>query len=112
MAVTRREDVAALAALAIERFGRLDVFIANAGTMPIGPIDDLAINDWEAMVDVNVKGVLWSIAAATPIFRRQGAGHFIAIASTAARNAAEISNVTALRRSGSLMVMTATWWST
>ena len=52
--------------------------------MPIGPVDDLALDDWETMVDVNVKGVLWSIAAALPIFREQRSGHFIAMASTAA----------------------------
>lgn len=83
--VTRREDVAALTACATDRFGRLDVFVANAGAMPIGPMDDLALDDWELMVDVNVKGVLWGIAAALPIFRSQKSGHFIAVASTAAR---------------------------
>lgn len=83
--VRRRDDVCALARHAVVTFGRLDVFIANAGAMPIGPVDDLALDDWETMVDVNVKGVLWSIAAALPIFREQGSGHFIAVASTAAR---------------------------
>lgn len=83
--VRRREDVDALARHAVATFGRLDVFVANAGAMPIGPVDDLALDDWEMMVDVNVKGVLWSIAAALPIFRQQGTGHFIAVASTAAR---------------------------
>ncbi|GGB20713.1 oxidoreductase [Sphingomonas metalli] len=83
--VRRREDVARLARHAVATFGRLDVFVANAGAMPIGPVDALALDDWETMVDVNVKGVLWSIAAALPIFREQGSGHFIAVASTAAR---------------------------
>jgi NADP-dependent 3-hydroxy acid dehydrogenase YdfG len=83
--VRQREDVRALAQHAVATFGSLDVFVANAGAMPIGPVDDLALDDWETMVDVNVKGVLWSIAAALPIFREQGSGHFIAIASTAAR---------------------------
>ena len=53
--------------------------------MPIGPFDDLAVDDWETMVDVNIKGVLYGIAAALPVFRRQGSGHFIPTASTAAR---------------------------
>jgi NADP-dependent 3-hydroxy acid dehydrogenase YdfG len=83
--VRRREDVRALARHAVATFGRLDVFVANAGAMPIGPVDALALDDWETMIDVNVEGVLWSIAAALPIFREQGTGHFIAVASTAAR---------------------------
>jgi NADP-dependent 3-hydroxy acid dehydrogenase YdfG len=83
--VARREDVATLVTRAQQRYGRLDVFISNAGVMPIGPLADLALDDWERMVDVNVKGVLWGIAAALPIFQEQSAGHFITIASTAAR---------------------------
>lgn len=84
MDVAKRDEVAALADKAVRHFGRLDVFVANAGAMPVSHMDDLALDDWELMVDVNVKGVLWSVAAASPIFRRQGSGHFIAIASTAA----------------------------
>lgn len=83
--VTERADLRRLVALARERFGRLDVLVSNAGAMPIGPIDDLAVDDWDRMVDVNIKGVLYGIAAALPVFREQGTGHFINIASTAAR---------------------------
>lgn len=83
--VTRRTDLTRLVELACERFGRLDVLVSNAGAMPIGPIDDLAVEDWEQMVDVNIKGVLYGIAAALPVFRAQSSGHFINIASTAAR---------------------------
>ena len=83
--VTKRADLEKLVALARERFGRLDVLISNAGAMPIGPIDNLAVEDWEQMIDVNIKGVLYGIAAALPVFREQEAGHFINIASTAAR---------------------------
>jgi NADP-dependent 3-hydroxy acid dehydrogenase YdfG len=86
--VTRRADLVALVALARKRFGCLDVLISNAGVMPIGPLKDLAVDDWEEMVDVNVKGVLFGIAAALPVFREQGAGHFIHTASTAARKTA------------------------
>lgn len=83
--VSRRGDVSALVRLAQEEYGRLDVLFSNAGAMPIGPMDDLAVDDWEQMVDVNIKGVLFGIAAALPIFRLQGSGHFIHTASTAAR---------------------------
>lgn len=83
--VSRRDDLLKLVRLAQESFGRLDVLFSNAGTMPIGPFDELAVDDWEAMVDVNIKGVLFGIAAALPVFREQGSGHFIHTASTAAR---------------------------
>ena len=83
--MSRREDLQELVALAQKRFGRLDVLFSNAGAMPIGPFDDLAVDDWEKMVDVNIKGVLFGIAAALPVFRQQGSGHFIHTASTAAR---------------------------
>jgi NADP-dependent 3-hydroxy acid dehydrogenase YdfG len=81
--VRRRSDLSALVALACERYGKLDVLFSNAGVMPISPLSDLRVEDWEEMVDINVKGVLYGIAAALPIFRRQGFGHFVNTASTA-----------------------------
>jgi NADP-dependent 3-hydroxy acid dehydrogenase YdfG len=83
--VTKRADLAALVALARKQFGRLDALVSNAGAMPIGPMDDLSVDDWDHMVDVNIKGLLYGIAAALPVFREQGVGHFINVASTAAR---------------------------
>ena len=83
--VTRRDDLVRLVESARQQFGRLDVLVSSAGAMPIGPLDDLAVDDWEQMVDVNLKGVLFGIAAALPVFRAQDSGHFINIASTAAR---------------------------
>src|SRR3984885_16148401 len=53
--VSRREDLQGLVTLAQKSFGRLDVLFSNAGAMPIGPFDDLAVDDWETMVDVNIK---------------------------------------------------------
>ncbi|MGW2920203.1 SDR family oxidoreductase [Streptomyces angustmyceticus] len=82
--VTRRADLHALVALAVERFGRLDVLVGNAGAGTISPLDDLRVDEWDRMVDVNLKGVLHGIGAALPIFRAQGTGHFITTASTAA----------------------------
>lgn len=81
--VRSRAQVAALVALALDRFGRLDVFVNNAGIGPISPLDRLLVEDWEAMIDVNVKGPLYGIAAALPVFRRQGQGHFVNLLSTA-----------------------------
>lgn len=80
--VRRREDVSNLVRLARERYGKLDVLINNAGVMPVSPLDDLRVEDWEAMIDINIKGVLYGIAAALPVFREQGFGHFVNIAST------------------------------
>ncbi len=82
--VTRRDDLRALVALAGERFGRLDVLVSNAGVGTISPLDDLRVDEWDHMVDVNVKGVLHGIGAALPVFRAQGTGHFVTVASTAA----------------------------
>ncbi|NGM84160.1 SDR family oxidoreductase [Paenibacillus sp. 7124] len=81
--VKRREDMSNLVALACEQYGKLDVFINNAGVMPISPLDELRVEDWESMIDINMKGVLYGIAAALPVFRKQGFGHFVNTASTA-----------------------------
>ena len=81
--VTRRQDLQALVALACDRFGRLDVLINNAGIGPISRFDALKVDDWDAMIDVNIKGVLYGIAAALPVFQRQQAGHIINVVSTA-----------------------------
>jgi NADP-dependent 3-hydroxy acid dehydrogenase YdfG len=80
--VRRRDDVAGLTALACERFGRLDVLISNAGVGLNSPLDDLRVADWEEMLDSNVKGLLYGIAAALPLFRAQGSGHFVNTLST------------------------------
>jgi short chain dehydrogenase len=79
--VTRRDQLRDFVALACDRFGQLDVLISNADIMPVSPLDQLRVDDWEAMVDVNIKSVLYGIAAALPVFREQGFGHFINTAS-------------------------------
>lgn len=81
--VQTRADMVALVELAIATFGRLDVFVSNAGIAPISPLSDLRLDDWDSMVDVNLKGALNSVAAALPVFLRQGSGHFVFTVSTA-----------------------------
>ena len=82
--VRERADVEALVALARERHGRLDVLINNAGVGPISRLDALRVEDWDAMIDINLKGVLYGIAAALPVFDEQRSGHLVITSSTAA----------------------------
>ncbi|NYE63364.1 NADP-dependent 3-hydroxy acid dehydrogenase YdfG [Duganella sp. 1224] len=81
--VTRKEQVQALVDHAVRVFGRVDVLINNAGLMAIAPLDEVKTDEWDRMIDINVKGVLYGIAAALPQFRQQNSGHFINIASVA-----------------------------
>ncbi|MBR0825002.1 SDR family oxidoreductase [Bradyrhizobium manausense] len=81
--VTIRRELDELVEFACARFGKLDVFVGNAGIGPISPLDDLRVDDWEAMIDVNLKGFLYGVAAALPVFRQQGFGHLVTVISTA-----------------------------
>lgn len=80
--VTRRGDLERLVGQAVAEFGRLDVLVGNAGISRIGPVSDLDVDGWDAMIDVNLRGVLYGIAAALPVFRRQGHGHLVTTVST------------------------------
>lgn len=81
--VTSRRDVETLVETATNEFGGLDVLVNNAGISKIGPLSDGDVDGWSAMIDVNLRGVLHGIAAAAPVFRRQGHGHFVTMVSTA-----------------------------
>lgn len=81
--VTQRADAERLVSAAVDEFGRLDVFIGNAGIASIGPTADLDVDGWDAMIDVNLRGVLHGIAAAMPVFGKQGHGDFVTVVSTA-----------------------------
>jgi NADP-dependent 3-hydroxy acid dehydrogenase YdfG len=82
--VTRPQDLRALVELAVQRFGRLDVLASIAGVAVNAPLQSGDLDDWNQMIDVNLRGVLHGVAAALPVFRTQGSGHFVTVASTAA----------------------------
>ena len=79
--VTDLEDVRAFAGLALEKFGRIDVIVNNAGVMPLSPLEALKIDEWNQMIDVNIRGVLHGIAAALPVMKKQGSGQVINVSS-------------------------------
>jgi NADP-dependent 3-hydroxy acid dehydrogenase YdfG len=81
--VTDAAQVKALLDVAVSSFGRVDVLVNNAGLMAIAPMSETKVEEWSRMIDINVKGVLYGIAAALPLFQEQGSGHFINIASVA-----------------------------
>jgi len=81
--VTHRNQVKRLVDTAAQKFGRVDVMINNAGIMPRAPLERLTIDDWDRTIDVNIKGVLYGIAAALPHMKKQKSGHMIFVSSVA-----------------------------
>jgi NADP-dependent 3-hydroxy acid dehydrogenase YdfG len=82
--VTDLHQMKAIVLMAQSRFGRLDVVVNNAGVMPLSPLEALKIDEWNRMIDVNIRGVLHGIAAGLPIMREQGFGQFVNVASIGA----------------------------
>jgi NADP-dependent 3-hydroxy acid dehydrogenase YdfG len=81
--VTHFDQVKRLVDAAVQTYGRIDVMINNAGLMPHSPLERLKIDDWNRMIDVNIKGVLYGIAAALPYMKQQKTGHIINVSSVA-----------------------------
>jgi NADP-dependent 3-hydroxy acid dehydrogenase YdfG len=81
--VTRYDQVKRLVDAAVQTYGRIDVMLNNAGVMPHSPLERLKIDDWNFTIDVNIKGVLYGIAAALPYMKQQKSGHFINVSSVA-----------------------------
>ena len=79
--VTSLDSMRAFVEAAVERHGRVDVLVNNAGVMPLSPLADLRIEEWNQMIDVNVRGVLHGIAAVLPRMRAQGGGHILNVSS-------------------------------
>jgi NADP-dependent 3-hydroxy acid dehydrogenase YdfG len=81
--VTSRDDMQAFADDAVSRYGRVDVLVNNAGVMPLAPLSALKTDEWDTMIDVNIRGVLHGIAAVLPRMEAQGHGHVVNVSSIA-----------------------------
>ena len=79
--VTKRGDVEALDTGSVDKYGRIDAIVNNSGIMPIAPMATLKVEEWDRMIDVNIKGLLYGVAAVLPQMQKQKSGHIINIAS-------------------------------
>ncbi|SAL61099.1 oxidoreductase [Caballeronia udeis] len=102
--VTRFDDVRKLVDTAVQAFGRVDVMINNAGLMPHSPLERLKVDDWNRMIDVNIKGVLYGIGAALPYMKEQKSGQIINVSSVAGHKVRPGSAVYAATKSAVLML--------
>lgn len=81
--VASYDDMKKLADFALKQYGRIDALVNNAGVMPASRLSELRVDEWDRMIDVNVKGVLYGIAAALPVMREQRSGHIVNLSSVA-----------------------------
>lgn len=102
--VGKREDVLALVEQTVKTFGRIDVIVNNAGVMPLSLLEDLKYEEWDQMIDVNIKGVLHGIAAVLPYFKAQRAGQIINVSSTAGHSTAPTAAVYSGTKAAVLMI--------
>lgn len=102
--VTQVDQVKRLVDTAVQTYGRVDVMINNAGLMPHSPLERLKIDDWDRMIDVNLKGVLYGIAAALPYMKKQKAGHVINVSSVAGHKVRPGSAVYAATKTAVLVI--------
>ncbi|TIS88453.1 SDR family oxidoreductase [Mesorhizobium sp.] len=79
--VTDQDQVKNLVEVAVQEFDRIDVMLNNAGLMPLAPLERLKVDEWDRMIDVNIKGVLYGVAAALPYMKAQRSGHIINVSS-------------------------------
>ncbi len=79
--MTDLDDVRQFVQFAIREFGRIDVIVNNAGVMPLSLLGDLKVDEWNWMIDVNIRGVLHGIAAVLPDMNAQGSGHIVNVSS-------------------------------
>jgi NADP-dependent 3-hydroxy acid dehydrogenase YdfG len=102
--VTQVDQVKRLVGQAVQTYGRIDVMVNNAGLMPHSPLERLKIDDWDRMIDVNIKGVLYGIAAALPYMKQQKSGHFINVSSVAGHKVRPGSAVYAATKTAVLVI--------
>lgn len=102
--VTDANQMKRLVDAAVQTYGRVDVMINNAGLMPHSPLERLKVDDWNRTIDVNIKGVLYGIAAALPYMKQQKAGHIINVSSVAGHKVRPGSAVYAATKTAVLVI--------